>query len=60
MSERKQRKNLFFPLILISGGIIFLLANLEIISWEDIFYLWPILLIIAGIIVLVRSLPAKD
>lgn len=59
MSERKNRKRLFFPLILITGGIVFLLANLEIIDWEEIFHLWPILLIITGIILLSRSLTAK-
>lgn len=59
MSERKNRKRLFFPLILITGGIVFLLANLEIIDWEEIFQLWPILLIITGIILLSRSLTAK-
>lgn len=59
MSERKNRKRLFFPLILIAGGIVFLLANLEIIDWEEIFQLWPILLIITGIILLSRSLTAK-
>lgn len=46
-----------FPLILISLGIAFLLANLGYlrgVSWAELFRLWPVLIILAGTDLLLR------
>lgn len=53
MSER--RPNLFWPIILIGAGVIFLLSNTGAITgnpWPVIFNLWPVLLIAAGLDIL--------
>ena len=47
--------DLFWPIILIGAGIIFLLSNLHVISgnpWPIIWNLWPVLLIVIGLDIL--------
>ncbi len=53
--------DLFWPIILIGAGVIFLLANLGIIPsnpWPLIWNLWPVILIVIGLDILLgrRSL----
>jgi hypothetical protein len=50
--ERRTRHSLFFPLLLIAVGVVFLLDNLNLIAvdgWELILRLWPVLLIVGGL-----------
>lgn len=51
-------KNLFLGIILLFVGIVALLGTLDILefSWRVVWRLWPMLLIVIGIIVL----PVKD
>ncbi len=57
MDERKRRRGgLVGPMILIGLGVVFLLNNLGMVSWDMwdvILSLWPILLIAAGLDVLI-------
>jgi len=59
MTARRYRGGILLPLILIAGGILFLLSNLglvELASWRTILRLWPILLIAVGVdLVVARS-----
>ncbi|MFC1651709.1 LiaI-LiaF-like domain-containing protein [Patescibacteria group bacterium] len=50
---------MFFPLVLISLGVIFLLKNLGYISTDTWDVLWPILIIAAGISFLLGKFRAK-
>ena len=48
----RQRSGLFFPLLLIALGILFLLTNLDVVGreiWRDVWRLWPALLILLGL-----------
>lgn len=50
--KRKRRFGLFFPLLLIAIGVIFLLYNMGIISgdaWSVVWQFWPVLLIVIGL-----------
>ncbi len=50
--KRKRRFGLFFPLLLIAIGVIFLLYNMGVISgdaWSVVWQFWPILLIVIGL-----------
>ena len=52
MDDRRRFPNLFWPVILIGVGGLYLLQNLgmiEMISFYEIWRLWPIFLVIAGI-----------
>lgn len=55
---RPQRTpSIAFPLVLIALGIAFLLANvgaLRGVTWDEVFRLWPVLVILAGIDLLLR------
>jgi len=56
-TERHYRGGLFFPLLLVIVGIIFLLDNLGVLdggAWENIFRLWPLLLVVLGLDSLVK------
>jgi len=56
MEERRYRRGGFvWPLILITAGVIFLLNNLEVLSWgvwDALWRLWPLLLIAIGLDIL--------
>ncbi len=55
--ENRQRHSIFFPLLLIVIGIIFLLENLGILqgsAWDLILRLWPLLLVVMGVDGLIR------
>ena len=50
--ERRYRRGIFWPLILIALGVIFLLSNLGLIRgdvWDTILNLWPLILIFMGL-----------
>ncbi len=50
--------SIFFPVVLICLGIVFLLSNLKIVHWDmwdAIFLLWPILFVAGGLDGLVRG-----
>jgi hypothetical protein len=52
MNDNRRRRSLLGPLILIALGVVFLLNNMGILSWnvwEVIFRLWPILVIAIGL-----------
>jgi hypothetical protein len=52
MENRGNYRSLFWPVILIGGGILWLLSNLGYLSFGqviDLWRLWPVLLILAGI-----------
>jgi hypothetical protein len=56
-------RGFFAPLILIAGGVLVLLANLDYIKWDSLLRLldlWPVVLILVGIqIIAGRTLPAS-
>lgn len=52
----KERRSFFWPILLISLGVLFLLSNLEILPWSTwnvLWRFWPVLLIAIGIDVLI-------
>ncbi len=52
MENRGNYRSLFWPVILIGGGVLWLLSNLGYLSFGqviDLWRLWPVLLILAGI-----------
>ena len=52
MDENRRFPNLFWPIILIGVGGLYLLSNLgmiEMISFYEIWRLWPVFLVIAGV-----------
>lgn len=54
-NQPRRGPDLFWPIILIGAGVIFLLANLGIISsnpWPIIWNLWPVILIVIGLDIL--------
>jgi hypothetical protein len=54
--EREQHGGLVFPTMLVALGIIFLLNNLGLVSWDvwgSIWQLWPVLLIAVGLDLLI-------
>jgi hypothetical protein len=55
--QQRMTPSIAFPLVLISLGVAFLLANLGYlrgVSWAEILRLWPVLLVLAGVDVLLR------
>lgn len=57
---RRRGRSLFGPIILITLGIYFLLANMGIISglnWVGVLQLWPLILVFLGLNILVRQAP---
>jgi len=62
MRYRFGRGGWLFPLILIAIGVLALLANVGLLSWEslaNLVTLWPLILVLIGVeILLVRLLPA--
>ena len=57
LTRPRFRGSVFFPLILIAVGIVFLLNNAKVLTgdaWDIIFSLWPIILIAIGIDSLIR------
>lgn len=64
MSENQTHKpyrSFFWPVILVGAGVIWLLANLNVIPTENLwllFRLWPVLIIMAGLdVIFARRLP---
>jgi hypothetical protein len=56
MRTRRVRGSLLLPLVLIGGGVLLLLSNLELVgfnAWETVARLWPVLLIAVGFDVIV-------
>ncbi len=52
MTTRRRRGSLFFPLMLVFLGIMFLLINLGVLDssvWSNLWRYWPVLLIVLGI-----------
>jgi len=50
--HRGRRISLFFPIVLIAVGVVFLLKNMNVLqgdTWSLIISLWPVLLIVIGI-----------
>lgn len=58
MSERKQNSAIFWGLMLIFIGLLFILRNFDIVdfNWAYVWRLWPLMLIYAGI----SMLPIKE
>lgn len=57
---RQKSGSLFFPIVLIAVGALWLLSNLGLLpalTWEAILPLWPILLILIGLNLIVQQLP---
>lgn len=61
-STRREYRSMFWPMILIGAGILFLLQNSGVLpgfNWSALLRFWPVLLILAGIdVLLARSAPA--
>lgn len=56
--EKKHEQNKVIAIILIMSGAFLLLRNLTM--FFDTRYLWPILLIISGLIIIIRGKEKKD
>ncbi|HKY51038.1 MAG TPA: DUF5668 domain-containing protein [Candidatus Limnocylindria bacterium] len=57
LESPRRTPSIAFPLVLISLGLVFLLANagyLSGISWRDVLQLWPVLLVLLGVDLLLR------
>ncbi|MDE3077929.1 MAG: hypothetical protein KGJ86_21100, partial [Chloroflexota bacterium] len=55
---RRHRRSVFWPLILIAVGSIFLLQNFGLLSWDiwsQLWRLWPLLLVVVGIELIFRD-----
>jgi hypothetical protein len=55
--QPRRQVSVAFPLVLISLGLAFLLVNLGVlhgITWAQVFRLWPVLIILAGVDLLLR------
>lgn len=55
--QPRRQFSVAFPLVLISLGVAFLLVNLGVlhgITWAQVFRLWPVLIILAGVDLLLR------
>jgi hypothetical protein len=56
MSERRPYRSLFWPIILIGGGAIWLLSNLGLLpvwTWGTLWRLWPLALVAIGLDILI-------
>jgi len=56
MNEGRYRGGFVWPIILLGAGVVFLLNNLGILSWDiwnTLLWLWPVLLIAVGLDILV-------
>jgi hypothetical protein len=54
-SPRRRSRSFFWPILLISAGILFLLSNLDIVEWSTwnmLWRFWPLILVAVGIDVL--------
>lgn len=52
MESRQPYRSIFWPILLIAGGVVWLLINLDIIpgwSWWNLWRLWPLLLVAIGV-----------
>ena len=50
--SRPRRSGLFFPLLLVAVGLLFLLVNLGVVDrgiWRDVWRFWPVLIILLGL-----------
>lgn len=54
--RHRPRPSLFWPLVLIAAGVLLLLSNLGLvhIAWSELWRLWPLLLVFAGLDILSR------
>jgi hypothetical protein len=55
IQQRRRSRSFFWPILLISAGILFLLSNLGIVgwsTWNTLWRFWPLILIAVGIDVL--------
>lgn len=50
--DRPHRRSIFFPLLLLSAGVLLLLSNMNIIGpevWSNIIRLWPLIIIVGAL-----------
>ena len=48
------RRDYLLPLALVVIGAFFLLRNLNLLDWLDGKYVWPVVLIVLGVLLIVR------
>jgi hypothetical protein len=60
MAERKKGNSLFWGIVLIVFGVLFLLDQFEIDIWRAVWRFWPVILIVWGADKLVRGLKERN
>ncbi len=55
MGKNKTNKNMFFSLLLILLGVIFLLKNLGLLAGNIWSLIWPLVLILIGVYLIVKG-----
>jgi EamA domain-containing membrane protein RarD len=60
MAERKKGNSLFWGIVLIIFGVLFLLDQFEIDIWRAVWRFWPVILIVWGADKLVRGLKERN
>lgn len=60
MSDYRRRRSLVWPLVLISLGVVFLLNNLGVVSWDVwslLWRMWPVLVVAIGLDMIIGRRP---
>lgn len=60
MSNHRKRDSLFWGIILILGGVVFLLEKLDVQAWDYVWKFWPVILIVWGTSKLLAGLQEKQ
>jgi len=60
MSHHRRKDSLFWGLILILVGIVFLLEQFDIEAWDYVWKFWPLILIVWGATKLIAGIQEKS
>ena len=60
MADQRKSDSLFWGVILIASGVIFLLEKFDVDAWDYVWKFWPVILIVWGAIEAPRRTPGKE
>jgi uncharacterized membrane protein HdeD (DUF308 family) len=60
MADHRKRDSLFWGILLIAAGVIFLLEKLDVHAWDYVWKFWPVILIVWGASKLLAGLQEKQ